>query len=142
MKGGLITPLLFLVCLLTQAQDTAERDVLSLSMAKFGWLINKQADSLQKYLDDRIQYIHSNGWIQTKAEILEDMLSGKLVYQKVEVKEASVRIYGQTALVTGLGRFEGINSGTPFSIDLRYTEVFVRTVDRWKLASRHSNRMP
>lgn len=129
---------------LTQAvgQSTEEREVVQLSRKKFGWLIRLQADSLSRILDEKVQYIHSNGWVQSKKEVLEDMRSGKLVYQRVTVKEDQVRVYGKTAIVTGLGTFEGINSGTAFKLDLRYTEVYLATPSGWMLLSRHSNRMP
>ena len=134
--------LLLLGTSLAWAQTPGEQVVLELSRKKFDWLINKQYDSLEKSLDDRVQYIHSNGWIQNKKEIMEDARSGKLVYQKVTIKESAVRLYDKTAIVTGLGMFEGMNSGTAFSLDLRYTETYVKAGSRWKLASRHSNRMP
>lgn len=124
------------------AQANQEKAVLSLSAKKFDWLIRKQADSLERVLDARVQYVHSNGWIQNKREVLDDLRSGKLVYEKVTIKEASVRLYGKTAIVNGLGTFEGINNGTAFRMDLRYTEVYVQTASGWLLASRHSNRMP
>lgn len=135
---------LWLVLTLTQAaaQTREEREVLTLSRKKFGWLIRLQADSLSGILDEKVQYIHSNGWIQTKKEVLEDMRSGKLVYQNVTVKEDQVRVYGKTAIVTGLGTFEGINNGTAFKLDLRYTEVYLSAKSGWMLLSRHSNRMP
>ena len=126
----------------TFAQSTTERVVLELSRKKFDWLIGKQADSLNRVLDEKVLYIHSNGWVQNKKEILDDMRSGKLVYQKVIIKDAAVRIYGQTAIVTGLGTFEGINSGNAFAIDLRYTEVYIHNGKGWVLTTRHSNRMP
>ncbi len=129
------------ISLATYAQS-AEQGVLDLSRKKFDWLIAGQADSLEKLLDEKIQYIHSNGWIQNKREVLDDMKTGKLVYKKVSVKEASVRVYGKAAILTGLGTFEGVNGGIAFLLDLRYTEVYVWTMDRWALASRHSNRMP
>ena len=135
---------IFLITLLSAATyaQSAEQGVLDLSRKKFDWLITGQADSLEKLLDGRIQYIHSNGWIQNKREVLDDMRAGKLVYKKITVKEASARVYGKAAILTGLGTFEGVNGGTPFLLDLRYTEVYVWTSNRWTLASRHSNRMP
>jgi len=124
------------------AQSETGSSVLALSAKKYQWLIRKQADSLDRVLDEEVQYIHSNGWIQNKHEILEDMRTGKLVYLKVNIKDASVRIYGKAAVVTGTGTFEGTNNGTAFNLDLRYTEVYVQSGSGWKLVSRHSNRMP
>jgi hypothetical protein len=124
------------------SQSAEEQQVLDLSRRKFDWLIQGTVDSLEALLDERVEYVHSNGWVQTRADVLNDMKSRTLVYQRVTIKAASARRYGQAAVVTGLGTFEGINSGTPFKLDLRYTEVFVFSGNRWKLVSRHSNRMP
>ncbi|HWA33456.1 MAG TPA: nuclear transport factor 2 family protein [Cyclobacteriaceae bacterium] len=124
------------------AQSRLEQAVLDLSKRKFDWLINKQYDSLNALLDDKLEYVHSNGWVQTKADVINDTRSGSMVYQSVDIKEANARAYNNDAvIVTGTGTFSGIH-GQPFTILLHYTEVYIKLGNRWKLASRHSNRMP
>lgn len=142
MKGFLTAILFSFSSIVLCAQSSEELAVRTLSQKKYDWLIGRQADSLDRMLDDRLQFVHSNGWVQTKREVLDDMRSGKLVYQRVTVKEAVVRLYDKAAVVNGLGTFEGVNSGTAFKLDLRYTEVYVYDQDRWMMVSRHSNRMP
>jgi Domain of unknown function (DUF4440) len=138
---------LFTVCALcmtmfsASAQTASEKTVLDLSNKKFDWLINKQYDSLAIVLDDKLQYIHSNGWIQTKDEVIGDIKSKKLTYQKIEIKESKARLYAGTVIITGTGKFEGTGE-SPFAIDLCYTEVYVKSGNHWKLASRHANKMP
>src|SRR5262245_1838718 len=134
MRTARLTILFGLLALTSLAQSAEEKAVAELSRKKFGWLIRKEADSLSRVLDDRLEFVHSNGWVQRRQDVLDDMKSGRLVYQAVTVKESAVRIYGQTAIVTGLGTFEGVNSGTAFKLDLRYTEVYVKTKEGWKLA--------
>jgi hypothetical protein len=135
--------LLLLACsTVSIAQTREETNVLELSKRKFEWLIHQQADSLLDVLDDRLMYIHSSGWSQSKTEVLEDMQSGRLVYRKVEVREAQVRLYTNTAIVTGKGRFSGAREGNEFDIDLCYTEVNVLKAKKWVLVSRHANRLP
>lgn len=119
-----------------------EEVVLNLSKRKFNWLVNQQSDSLQAILDDRVLYIHSNGWAQTRQEILDDMNSGKLIYKKVEVQDAKVRLYDKTAIVTGTGRFAGVRGEHEFDMPLSYTEVYVLRKKKWMLVTRHANRMP
>ena len=124
------------------AQTKTEQSLLNLSKKKFQWLIEKQYDSLDLLLDDKLEYVHSNGWVQSKAEVIADSKSGSMVYQNVDVKEAHARAYNnETVIVTGTGTFSGIH-GQPFTIPLHYTEVYIKSGNRWKLASRHSNRMP
>ncbi len=124
------------------AQSKLEQSVLNLSKRKFDWLINKQYDSLTAVLDDKLEYVHSNGWVQSKTDVINDTKSGDMVYQSVDIKEANARTYNNDAvIVTGTGTFTGIH-GQPFTILLHYTEVYIKSGNRWKLATRHSNRMP
>ena len=133
--GALISDAVF-------AQSKTEQYVLNLSKRKFDWLIQKQRDSLDLVLDDRLMYIHSNGWSQSKQEVFDDMQSGKLIYKQIELKETQVRVYQNTAVVTGTGRFIGSREENEFDLPLAYTEVYVKKGKRWLLVSRHANRLP
>jgi hypothetical protein len=115
-----------------------EQYIIELSARKFQWLIQKQYDSLDALLHKEIKYIHSNGWIETKDEVLQDLKSGKLIYQKVNVAEAGAASSGKTVVVTGKGSFEVLMEGKPIEIRLLYTEVYVKTKKRRKLFSRHA----
>lgn len=123
-------------------QTDNRKEVLLLFHKKFEWLKSHQFDSLRWMLDDNLMYVHSNGWVETKADVIDDLKTGKLVYRKVDITEASVRLYENTAIVTGKGTFAGVNSGTEFSLNLFFTEVYVKKGSRWVLASRHANRLP
>jgi predicted RNA-binding protein with PUA domain len=124
------------------AQSKVEQVVSALSKKKFEWMVNKKYDSLQLILDDQLKYIHSNGWVQSRTEVIEDGKSGKLVYEKIEVTESAVRLYDNTAIVTGKGKFSGIGNHNSFAMELMYTEVYIKNKNRWLLASRHANKMP
>jgi hypothetical protein len=125
-------------CLFGQLKQ--EREVLQLSHAKFKWLVQKKVDSLKFVLDERLTYIHSNGWVQTKKELIDDLLSGKLTYDKIEVEKDSIRIYSKSAVVTGRGKFTATMGGVTNTFDLTYTETYVLQKREWKLASRHASR--
>ena len=47
-------------------------------------LLQKDEPSLQKILHNNTSYGHSNGWVQTKADVFNDFKSGKLSYNKIE----------------------------------------------------------
>lgn len=130
--------ILLLSCLSVQAQTKDEKALASLHERKFGWLIHNQADSLSLLLDDQVQYIHSNGWVESKQEVLDDLRTGKLNYQSVLVQEAKVRIYKDTGVVTGKGVFKVALDGKSIDINLLYTEVYVRHKKLWRLVSRHA----
>ncbi|HNV31116.1 MAG TPA: nuclear transport factor 2 family protein [Cyclobacteriaceae bacterium] len=136
--------LLILLIVGTQAfSQTAEAEkVNQLHRKKFDWLINRKYDSLNWLMDDRVKYIHSNGWIQSKAEVVDDLNSGKLNYTSVVVEESSVSYFNQSAVVTGKGIFKGLMTDkSEFAIHLLYTEVYVRQKKQWKLVSRQATKI-
>ena len=141
MKKYFVSIVLLITVVATQAQ-VSEQALLDLSKKKFGWMIRMQYDSLEAVLDDRLLFVHSNGWTETKQEFIQDIKSSKLRYTNIQVLESSVRIYPATAIVTGKGKFNVLLDGSPLDINLFYTEVYILKNDKWLLASRHSNRLP
>ncbi len=142
MKKYLSTIAFFIVALGTQAQSVSEQAILDLSKKKFGWMIHMKYDSLESILDDRLMFIHSNGWTETKLELIQDIKSGKLKYVNIDISESAARVYTTSAIVTGKGKFTVLLEGNELTINLYYTEVYVWRNEKWLLASRHSNRLP
>ena len=133
----LFFPIFFLISGICHAQSGKE-DVLALHKKKFEWMSSKQLDSLSALLDKDVLYIHSNGWIETKEEVLGNLESGKLSYRKVTVDKADAREYDKTVIVQGSGLFEVALEGKPLDIKLNYTEVYVKVDGDWKLVNRHA----
>jgi len=123
------------------AQTKEESEILSLSRKKFRWMVEKKIDSLSVLADERLSYIHSNGWVQSKKEFIDDF-NGKLVYLKIDLVEMHARAYRKSAVVTGKGHFSVILNGNRVETDLLFTEVYVKSGSKWKLVSRHANRLP
>lgn len=142
--------LLFLLLLITTVHASAqkandesatEKFVLKLHEAKFRWMVNKRLDSLNNILDERVQYVHSNGWVQNKKEVIEDIRSGKLTMTNVKVSEAKARVYKGFVIVNGKGVFSVVMDGKPLDIVLLYTEVYAKRQNGWLLVSRHANKL-
>ena len=91
------------------------------------------AATLDKYNADDFTLIGPNGAVQTKAENLEGFRSGKTGYQKMDFSDVKVRIYGNTAVVTGIVKFIGEQAGVNYTGNqYRFTRVFVRQDGIWK----------
>lgn len=134
----IIVTLIFVLTSLVAFAQTEAAKVDALHRQKFEWLTTNTIDSINYLLGDKVSYIHSNGWIQNREEVLNDMKSGKLQYKSIVVEESSINLIEQTAIVTGKGTFVGKVNTTEFALKLLYTEVYVKSNGRWKLVSRHS----
>jgi Domain of unknown function (DUF4440) len=122
-------------------ESATEQFVLKLHEKKFQWMVKKQLDSLKNILDERVVYVHSNGWVQNKKEIIEDLRSGKLIMNSVTVTEAKARVYKGSVIINGKGKFDVVIDGKSVVIDLLYTEVYVKRKEGWLLVTRHANRL-
>lgn len=141
MKLVFVLSFVFIAAALIAQQEIQEKYLLDLSAKKFNWMIEKQLDSLSVYLDERVLYIHSNGLIQNKEDMLKDFSNGNLTLSVVEIEEAKVIAFGSTAVLTGKGSFSGIINALSFQVKLLYTEVYVHDNYKWKLVSRHANKV-
>lgn len=104
-------------------------------------MVAMQFDSLQAVLDDRMMFIHSNGWLETKTEFIHDIRSGKLRYKSIDIIEATARVYPGSAIIIGRGKFVVTLDGKDMQLELKYTEVYIQQNGKWLLASRHANRL-
>ena len=132
---------IFLNTLLYCQTNKLDQQIIQLSERKFEWLINKNYDSLNTILDERLNYVHSNGWIQTKKDIIDDLKNGKIEYQQVSTTEATVRFYDNTAILIANGKFTGLINNTPFALNLIFTEIYIKNGNKWLLVSRHANKI-
>lgn len=115
-----------------------EKKIKDLHLKKFQWLIQKQTDSLNTIIHSDLYYIHSNGWKETKAEMIHNIATGKLKYSDIVVHDSEVRVIENTAIVTGKGTFFVSLDDKPIEINLYYTEVYLILPEGIKLVSRHA----
>lgn len=141
--------LIFLIFLLAglpqlQSQSLSEQEntVLRMSAEKFNYFNPENIGKLGPFLHDRLVFIHSNGMTETKEQMFRNLRDGKWKLYKVDVREASARIFRKkTAIVVGKGTFHASNAGHDIDIDLYYTETWLFDKKQWRLASRHASRL-
>jgi hypothetical protein len=71
----------------------------------------------------------------TKAAFMDVLRSGMLKFDLIEAAERRVRIYETTAIVTGRTQMNGHLNGERFTLNSRYTHVYVEHHGRWQLVS-------
>jgi len=88
---------------------------------------------------DRIQHpamvlVLGDGRVLTKADHLQAAREMKIRYeiQDEEVGTQTVRVLGDTAVVTALLRLKGTNEGVPFDRRVWFSDTYVRTPEGWK----------
>ena len=90
------------------------------------------ADTMDRILADDFTLVTGSGKTYNKASLLEEARSGRVAYTHQEDRERSVRVWGNTAVVTAKLWEEGADTGKPFSYTVWFTDTYVRTPSGWR----------
>ncbi len=102
-------------------------------------LLEKDQATLQSILHKDARFGHSNGWIQTRQDVLDDCKSGKLVYNKIENSNTQIiAINKNYATVRSSVNAEGTANGNTFKLSLHVMQVWMKTKKGWLLIARQS----
>ncbi len=116
------------------AQNTQEI-IETLERKRFEAQVSKDFDFLEKVFADDLVYTHSSGKQDNKQAYIQSIKDGKSVYDKIDVQELNVRVYGKAAVVVGkVAITQGIASGKPTILPLKYTVVYNKNGKKgWQL---------
>lgn len=112
----------------------AERELLDLSRRKWEWMAARDVDALDDLFHDDAVFVHMGGTMSRDRE-LEIIRSGGIHYKHAEIREASVRFAGETAIVLNTIRLDAVVGGNEVTNPFEVTEVYVRQDGAWRLAS-------
>ena len=105
-------------------------------------LLQKDETVLKSVLHKDLSFGHSNGWIQTRSDILNDFASGKLTYNKIENNSSAiVTISKKYATVKTNTNAEGSVNGTAFKLTLHVMQFWIKTKKGWQLIARQSAKL-
>ena len=90
--------------------------------------------------DEYVQ-IDWDGKVLDKAATLARIKSTNIQLQSNTLDEVNVRVYGDTALVTGLATRKGVMDGQDISTGIRYTRLYVRRDGRWQVVQFQQTRV-
>jgi len=105
-------------------------------------LLQKEYPVLKTVLQKELSYGHSNGWVQTKTDVINDFKSGKLAYTKIENSSVTIlSISKRQATVKTNTNAEGSVNGTAFKLTLHVMQVWIKTKKGWQLFARQSAKL-
>lgn len=88
--------------------------------------------TMDRILADDFVLVGSSGKTFTKADLLGEARSGEYVYEHQEDTDQTVRVWGDTAVVTAKLWTKGTRAGKPFEYTLWFSDTYVRTPSGWR----------
>src|SRR5712691_3254830 len=93
---------------------------------------NKEAAALRRIIAEDWVATDEKGKILNREPYISQMTSNPDVIESNESFDMQVRVYGNTAVVTGGSREKGTRNGTAYTDSYRWTDVFVKRGGRWQ----------
>jgi ketosteroid isomerase-like protein len=90
------------------------------------------AATMDRLLADDFMLVTGSGKTYDKAALLEEARSGRFHYEHQEDTEQTVRIWGDTAVVTAKLWEQGTENGKPFDYTVWFSDTYVRTPTGWR----------
>lgn len=103
-------------------------EILSHEESRYQAMIDRDFDTLDRLLSDDIVYTHNNAIVDDKAALFKRLRDRVAVYLKILRSDVKVRVYGDTAVVTGHADITTEKSNPV----VRFVNVWVRTDGRWR----------
>lgn len=111
------------------------REILELERQSKDAAMRRDASFTERTLADDYLGIGPLGQVTTKSETVTARKSAQLRYDSIDLSDLVVRLYGNTAIVTGRADVKGKDLGEDFSGPYRYTRVWVKRNGQWQTAS-------
>ena len=119
----------------------AEQEVMKVSDEIIEALGRTDVSALDRLYADDYVLTQSFG-LTSKAQLLDAWKSGSLKYTSASDKDRSIRVYGDTAVTTGVLMLKGQNPKGDFASNTRYTGVWVKQQGRWRLVAAQLSDIP
>lgn len=103
-------------------------------------LVKKNTVSVNQQTDKALSYGHSNGWVETKAELIRNLETGYLDYQSYKEDSLQVMINGNMANARFVADINVTMNGKEGNYHLKVLEVWVKKGKRWLLFARQAVR--
>ncbi len=123
-------------------QSTREADIRELERLEKVW--NEahergEADALERLWADDLEINVPRMPVMTRADAASFAHSGRMKFLRYATSDLRIRVYGDAAVVSGRLRRTRSMNGKEISDDWRFTKVYVREGQQWKVVTFHAS---
>jgi len=121
--------------------EDVQAQLTKLEMDRAVAVVKADIATLDKYTSDDYVLINMNGHMAGKSEMIEGFKSGSSKLTSEELSDLKVRVYGNTAVVTGKADVKGTLGGADATGQILFTRVYVKKDGRWQSTSLQQTRV-
>ena len=131
-----------MACRFSVAQTPAQQEVLQFERDACKAFLDADVGALERVLMPEFTLTLSSGEVNTRADEINELRSGRVHYDVFENYDMKARVYDDsTAVVLGKTHVKGTADGKPFDRVVQFTDTLIKRDGRWQLAAGHVSRL-
>lgn len=120
------------------AQSKKEKQVADAVETLRKAMVDGDGAVLNNIAADQLTYGHSSGKIETKQEFVETLTSGKSDFVTIDLKDQTIEVSGDVAIVRHLLSAKTNDGGKPGEVTLKILTVWQKMKGGWKMLARQA----
>ena len=120
-------------------QIKANADLLRLNNAHDSAVMHKDIEGLKRLYAEEFTCTNPEGKFLNRQDQLSSVSSSEIKWESGKSNEILIKLYGKTAVMTGLFTAKGDFRGNPLSVNERFLHVWIKTDTSWQLIAEQSN---
>lgn len=133
-----ISALFLLNFTILKAQSVDEMKVSEVVATLRQAMIDADKTTLEKILHEELSYGHSSGLIETKAMLIESLISNNSDFKTMDLTDQTIKIVGKNAIIRHKIFAETSNKGVASTTKLNVLLVFTKVKGNWVLLARQA----
>jgi ketosteroid isomerase-like protein len=132
-KTILMGSIVVLASVAARANDTSDQKTVSALDTEYQAAVKAgDAAAMDRILADDFVVVTGTGKTYSKADLIDMARTREVLYEHQEEETQSVRVWGDTAVVTAKLWAKGTDQGRPFDWHVWFSDTYVRTPSGWR----------
>lgn len=94
---------------------------------------------LVEFLDETFTLTDTRGQVTSREQNLAEVRAREPRYDVFRNHHMKVRVYGDSAVVTGITSIKGTSGGTAFAVDVQFTDTLIKRDGKWRMVASHAS---
>ena len=113
------------------AEGSVEAQLMKMEVDRAAAVVKGDVAAIEAMTSDDYMLINANGQWSDKAATMNDIKTGRIKLTANEISDMKVRVYGDTAVVTGKSVAKGTMGGREVG-PVMFTRVYVKMKGKWQ----------
>lgn len=114
------------------AGPSVEEQIMKMEKDRAAAVVKGDVAAIASQTSDDYTLINANGQLSGKAQTMDAIKTGSIKLSSNEVSDMKVRVYGDTAIVTGKSTAKGVVGGRELKGPVMFTRVYVKKGGKWQ----------